>query len=179
MRVSEASKSDNALVLEVELDAFKGDPEIETLVPDLLDDDTAAPLISCLAWRGEEAVGHILLTQARLREDADLRCMILAPLAVRQTAQRQGVGQALMAHALHKAKEDGIELVFVLGHPNYYPKAGFAPAFPLGFSAPFPIATKDEPAWMVTELVPNTLATCTKGTVLCAEAMNRPEYWRE
>ena len=45
--------------------------------------------------------------------------------------------------------ESGVELVFVLGHPDYYPRHGFKPAGALGFEAPYPIPDKNVNAWMV------------------------------
>jgi putative acetyltransferase len=72
----------------------------------------------------------------------------------------------------------GVELVFVLGHPGYYPRHGFTPAGVLGFHAPYPIPEKNADAWMVQELHPGVIGRA-RGKILCADAINRPEYWRE
>ena len=64
---------------------------------------------------------------------------ILAPLAVVPDAQGQGIGGALIEHGLSLLQRSGVGLVFVLGHPGYYPRHGFEPAGRLGFDAPFPI----------------------------------------
>ncbi len=74
--------------------------------------------------------------------------------------------------------ESGVELVFVLGHPDYYPRHGFKPAGALGFEAPYPIPDKNANAWMVQELRTGAIDSVS-GKVICADALNQPEHWRE
>ncbi len=81
-------------------------------------------------WLAEDAsavVGHIAFSRAHLEtsEGARLPAAFLTPLAVRPERQRQGVGLALMRHALRELEQRGETLFFVVGHPDYYPKAGF------------------------------------------------------
>ena len=73
---------------------------------------------------------------------------------------------------------NGVDLVFVLGHPGYYPRHGFRTAGVLGFDAPYPIPAKDADAWMVQELRPGFIGKI-KGPVACAAALDHPEHWRE
>ena len=73
----------------------------------------------------------------------------------------------------------GSEMVFVLGHMDYYPKFGFIPdAKKLGFPAPYPIPDEFAGAWMVQSLNPDGFVL-DKGEVLCALELNKEEYWRE
>ncbi len=51
---------------------------------------------------------------------------MLTPLAVRPDRQRRGIGGRLMDHALKSLEARGETLFFVLGHPGYYPRAGFS-----------------------------------------------------
>jgi len=177
MRIFEATDSDLEAALSVERAAFGDDGEVATLVSALVDDPSARPLLSLLAWDGERPVGHILFTAARLAgAPRDVVVSILAPLAVVPDAQRKSVGGRLIAHGIQRLRESGVALVFVLGHPEYYPRHGFAPAHPEGLVAPYPISPQD--AWMVRELRPGVLGSV-RGTVVCAEAMDRPEHWRE
>ena len=74
--------------------------------------------------------------------------------------------------------ETGVELVFVLGHPEYYPRHGFKPAGVHGFEAPYPIPDKHANAWMVQELHPGVIGNV-NGKVICADMLNQPEHWRE
>lgn len=162
--------------LAVERAAFGGDEEAE-LVRDLLGDPSAEPSLSLVAYDGDAAVGHILFTSARVEGTPNgVKASILAPLAVVPAAQSQGVGGALIEEGVARLARDGVDLVFVLGHPSYYPRHGFVPAIPHGLVAPYPI--EPEAAWMVRELTLGVLGT-TVGTVVCAETMMRPELWRE
>jgi len=176
MRVTEATAADLEDVLSVERQAFGGS-DVADLVRDLLGDPTALPLLSLLAWDGERAVGHIMFTTARLEgAPRHVAVSILAPLAVVPDAQRRGIGGLLIERGIERLNDAGVELVFVLGHPEYYPRHGFTPAGPLGLEAPYPISPQD--AWMVRALRPDVVGHV-RGTVACAKAMDRPEHWRE
>jgi len=176
MRIVEATEADLDAVLRVEREAFGQDDEAE-LVAALLCDPTAQPVVSLLAWEGDRAVGHVLFTRVTLAgAPADVSCAILAPLAVVPASQRRGVGRALIEHGAGLLARSGAKLLFVLGDPGYYTRCGFAPSIPRGLRAPYPIVPEE--AWMVRSLVPGLLGTV-EGTVTCASALARPEYWRE
>jgi putative acetyltransferase len=176
MEIVETSPADPGDALLVERAAFGQDDEAE-LVRRLLDDAGARPLLSLLARDDGRPVGHILFTAAHL--DGPSRAVaaaILAPLAVVPEAQGKGVGGRLIARGVELLARSGVELVFVLGHPGYYPRHGFEPAGRHGLAAPYPISPEE--AWMVRALRPGLIGSV-RGTVVCAEAMDRPEYWRE
>lgn len=178
MIIYKATHDDFNSVYDIECQAFGKDKEAK-LVADLLDDPTASPRLSLLASIGGKAVGHILFTAVTLiGAKVPVTASILAPLAIIPDAQGRGVGGALIAQSLHMLKADGTELVFVLGHPGYYPRHGFQTAGHLGFEAPYPIPEEVADAWMVQELKDNTIGS-TSGRVQCADTLNRPEYWRE
>lgn len=175
MLIREALDSDLEDVLTVEQAAF-GSEEEACLVRNLLRDDTARPYLSLLAFAKDQAVGHILFTKVRLEPDAPISASILAPLAVIPEMQNQGIGTQLSQIGLEMLAKAGVDLVFVLGHPTYYPRFGFTPAGVLGFTAPHPIPEDHAPAWMVTELKPGIIEKA-HGKVICADILNRPEYW--
>jgi putative acetyltransferase len=178
MFIRETTLSDLDAILAVE-DAAFGRDDVVGLTRDLLHDPTAIPALSLLAFDGDRPVGHILFTSARLEPSAPSATLsILAPLAVIPEEQGNGVGGALIEYGLRVLSDAGVGLVFVLGHPGYYPRHGFAPAGCQGFDAPYPIPAKDADAWMVRELRPGLIGNL-RGTVLCAEALDRPEHWRE
>ena len=177
MIIRKALYSDLDNVLFVERSAFGSDEEAN-LVRDLLGDDSAKPIVSLLAFQENQAVGHILFTKARLESKAPLSISILAPLAVVPNAQKQGIGGELIEYGLQVLLESGVDLVFVLGHPKYYPRYGFKPAGNFGFDAPYPIPDKNADAWMVRALRPEVIGAFS-GKVICADKMNNPKYWRE
>ena len=65
MEIKEAADTELNDVLQVEKDAFGYDKEAN-LVKDLLNDSTAKPYFSFLAFKNDRAVGHILFTSAKL-----------------------------------------------------------------------------------------------------------------
>lgn len=176
MDIREASESDLNDVLLVEREAFGGNSEAE-LVRELLEDPTAKPVLSLLAFKGDRPVGHILFTKARLSNSSQ-KAAILVPLAVVPDSQKQGIGGKLIEEGLELLSKSGVELVFVLGYPEYYPRHGFQPAGSLGFDATYPIPEKDADAWMVRELSAGVIGSV-RGKVICASTLNKPEYWRE
>jgi putative acetyltransferase len=178
IEIEEASDSDTPDVLLVERAAFGRDDEAD-LVHALLSDPTAQPCLSLLAREGDRPVGHVLFTAARLKDASSPGLLaVLAPLAVVPDAQRRGIGGALVERGLQLLKLSGVDLVFVLGHPSYYPRHGFQPAGRLGFNAPFPIPDEVADAWMAQALRPNVIGSV-RGTVICADTMNKPELWGE
>jgi putative acetyltransferase len=181
LKIRKSKESDLNDVLAVEKQAFGNEegPEIEDLVNGLLIDPTAIPLLSLMAVKNNQTIGHILFTKAQVvNSKALISAAILAPLAVVPDSQSKGVGGQLIEEGLRRLSESGVELVFVLGHPDYYPRHGFKPAGEFGFEAPYPIPDENANAWMVQELRPGVIGRIS-GKVICADMLNRPEYWRE
>jgi putative acetyltransferase len=84
-------------------------------------------------WLAEDSSGPVgLIVFSRVwveQPNGDrLAGAILTPLAVRPDRQRLGIGGRLMDHALKSLEARGEALFFVLGHPGYYPRAGFRSA---------------------------------------------------
>jgi putative acetyltransferase len=176
--IKKATNSDLKNVLHIETEAF-GHSKESNLVNSLLNDDSAKPLLSLLAIDDDAAVGHILFTKVRITRNEDaLSAMILAPLAILPDAQGKGVGGKLIEEGLKQLSESKVDLVFVLGHPEYYPRFGFKPAGAQGFEAPYPIPAKNASAWMVQELKPGIIDNFS-GKIVCADTLNEPEHWRE
>jgi len=145
----------------------------------LLADPTAKLVLSLMAFVEGEPAGHILFTKARLLGcSREVAVSFLAPLAVVPKFQRRGVGGALVKEGLERLSRSGVELVFVVGHPGYYPRHGFAQAGKLGFETPYPFPEEHADAWMVCALRPGVLGVVS-GRVVCCDVLNKPELWRE
>jgi len=181
LKIRKSTESDLNDILDVQIQAFGSEegPEVASLVSDLLNDPTAMPLLSLIAVNDNQTIGHILFTQAKVADSKkQVSVVILAPLAVIPDRQRQGIGGQLIEEGLRLLSESDVELAFVLGHPEYYPRHGFKPAGVLGFEAPYPIPNKNANAWMVRELILGAIDN-TNGKVSCAVALNKPEHWHE
>lgn len=94
------------------------------------------PELSLVAVEDGSIAGHILFTRASVDGHAVLA---LAPLSVLPAYQRRGIGLSLMAKGHQIAKELGFDYSVVLGHAEYYPKAGYRPASCFGIKSPFDV----------------------------------------
>jgi putative acetyltransferase len=105
------------------------------------------PDLSLVALDGDEVVGHILYSRARLASGDE--ALALAPMAVVPERQGSGIGSRLVEESLRRAEGTGFPLVVVLGHAEYYPRFGFEPAAGYGVEAPWPVPPE---VWMVKPL---------------------------
>jgi putative acetyltransferase len=179
--IRQAGDGDTEAILHLLREAFgseEGD-EVAGLVGELLVDPTAQPLWSLVAVEGDQLVGHVLFTHVELDGSPEpVSCSILAPLAVRADRRNTGIGGLLIKEGLDHLRRADVGLVFVLGHPEYYPRYGFAPAGEQGYEAPYPIAPLNAGAWMVQPLRPGALDH-TRGRVHCCGSLNEEKYWVE
>lgn len=177
LMIRESTGEDLEAILEVLRSAFHSEEEAN-LVRELLDDPTAAPRLSMLAILENQPVGHILFSKALFDPALAVQGRILGPLAVVSTRQKEGIGGKLIRQGLEILKSKGVDWVFVLGHPSYYPRFGFTPALDQGFSPPYPIPDKFTNAWMAQALTPTCITTY-RGRIIPAKTFEEPKYWRE
>jgi putative acetyltransferase len=114
----------------------------------------AVDAISLVAEDNGTIVGHIMFSPVRLTGADDIRATALAPMAVTPERQRAGIGSALARDGLAECRRRGVEVVFVVGHPQYYPRFGFTLASSFGITCEFEVP--DE-AFMAVELVAGAL----------------------
>lgn len=157
---------DRAAIRRINESAFGGAEEANLI--DALRSE-ASPFLSLVSTPdiNTDPVGHILFTPVTVRgSEASTRALALAPLAVLPEYQSRGHGSALVRAGLKACKDAGYHIIFVVGHPSYYPRFGFKPARARGFECEFPVS--DE-AFMVNELEPGALEGV-RGTVYYHEA---------
>ena len=82
------------------------------------------PELCLVALEGEQVVGYVALTEARVGDSAGLA---LAPLGVRKDRQNRGVGTALVNEAIARAKGGSWPWIALLGG-DYYRRFGFEKA---------------------------------------------------
>ena len=132
--------------------AFEGPAEaalVDALRP------ASDPQVSLVAVAGGQVVGHIFFSPVAVESgDSGPPAMGLAPMAVLPEYQRRGVGSRLVREGLEECRRLGCRAVFVLGHPEYYPRFGFVPAAPRGLRSEYDVP---EEAFMVAELLPGAL----------------------
>ena len=127
-------------------DAAFGQPDEARLIERLRADGDV--LFELVAIEGDEVVGHILFS--RLWADRIDMYAALAPVSVRPGLQKWGHGSALIRSGLEYAREFGAHGVLVLGHPDYYPRFGFAAATAAQVTSPY----SGSPAFMALAIEP-------------------------
>ena len=125
MRVRPETEADRAAVRAVNEAAFETPAEAD-LVEALR--GSGVSLVSLVAEADGDIIGHILFSPVSLNDHANLNLMGLGPMAVVPGRQRKGVGSALVRQGLVGCRGFGARAVVVVGHPEYYPRFGFAPA---------------------------------------------------
>lgn len=181
VQIRKAIDIDIQAVSDLALSAFglSEGPDIVQLIAELSVDVTAQPVLSLVATADDSVVGHILFSKVRLTPPGqDISAALLAPLAVHPDFQSQRIGNQLVVEGLQQLSDSGVDLVFVLGHPGYYPRFGFSEAGIKGFEAPYPVPKKNAEAWMVRELHAGVIGN-SRGRIICADALADPKHWRE
>ena len=92
------------------------------------------PGLSIVAAEDDQIVGYALYCRAMVAAQPSA---FLVTLGVLPDKQKQGIGERLVRHGLERCRGLGLELVFVLGHPEYFSRLGFRPARPLGIESEF------------------------------------------
>ena len=120
------------------VDALRGQPDI----------------ISLVAEEDGTIVGHSMFSPVRLTGAGEVR-------AIGAGADGGGARAAACRHRVSpgarravRCREQGVEALFVVGHPEYYPRFGFSRASGFGFTCEFDVP--DE-VFMALELAPGAL----------------------
>lgn len=103
-----------------------------------------------------QIIGHLILSVMYVLRSTGVKeeCLALAPVSVVPRCQNQGVGRKLIEHAIQQARLTNYPAIFVMGHPEYYPKFGFVKASDYHVQIPFDVP--DE-LFMVLELKEQSL----------------------
>lgn len=133
------------------------------LVQRLMNSEAFVPELSIIAEVDNQIVGYILLTKINIIDvnSSSYTALALAPVAVLQAFQGQGIGGKLIEFAHKKARDLGFGSVILLGHENYYPRFGYRPTKQFGIQMPFDVP---EANCMAIELIENALQNV-KGVV--------------
>ncbi|NNF02819.1 MAG: N-acetyltransferase [Rhodothermales bacterium] len=110
---------------------------------------------SLVAEIGSSVIGHIFFSPMTFEHDmGDPIVWGLAPMAVHPDHQNSGVGSGLVRRGLEACTAKGVQAVFVLGHPQYYPRFGFRQAVEWGVQSEFDVPAE---VFLAVELTPGAL----------------------
>jgi putative acetyltransferase len=120
MSVRPEAGTDHAAIRSVNEEAFGRRDEAD-LVERLRSDHDLV-----LSWvaLAERVVGHIAFSRLHM-DGAMVRASALAPMAVRPSHQRRGIGTRLVHEARARLAAMGEDIVLVLGEPAFYGRFGF------------------------------------------------------
>ena len=121
----------------------------EAVIVDDLRADGALWLSHVAELEGE-IIGHAAYSPAIVADAAREHLFLaLGPIAVLPRWQRRGVGAALIKAGFQAVNDAGIGLLFLVGHTDYYPRFGFQPALPLGFTSDYVTDPRNHEHFMV------------------------------
>lgn len=157
--IREENKKDYLSIFDLIKKAFKdqeySDHKEHFLVEKLRKSEAFVPELSLVAEIENNIVGHILLTEIKIKtSDDEITSLALAPVSVLPEFQGKGIGGKLIKEAHQRAKDLGYQSIILLGHENYYPRFGYKLAEEFGISLPFDVPTEN---CMAIELQPDSL----------------------
>jgi len=115
-------------------------------------------VVALVAEQNGVVVGHIVFSPVTIeREGRPCAAVALAPMAVLPTHQHRGIGRRLVEEGIMACKELGHVRIVVVGHPQYYPWFGFAPARRYGLRCEYDVP--DE-AFMALALTAEAFRDC-------------------
>jgi len=151
MRIRPEEPSDRLAVRAVNEAAFGS--SLEADIVERLHKNSES-VVSLVAEVDSEICGHIMLSPVTINSNGSIQLIGLGPMAVLPNHQRQGIGSNLVHEGLSQCRTKGFSAVVVLGHPEYYPRFGFAPASRYGITSKYDVP--DE-VFMLLELQPGSL----------------------
>jgi putative acetyltransferase len=147
LQIRQETAEDIVSVHNINAEAFKREEEA-VLVDKMREHGVLA--ISLVAVENGTLVGHIAFSAVEITsEQQSFSGLTLAPVAILPAYQNRGIGSMLVKAGLEECRKLGYEIVFLVGHPEYYPRFGFVPVKAKGFECEYEVP--DE-AWMVIEL---------------------------
>ena len=141
MNIRIATTHDGDAIRQLYWSAFteEENESVATLAVELLDENSALPIIALVAEMEGAVVGHVAFSPVTIDNHAAIQAYILAPLAVRPDCQKQRIGSALVEYGMQRLSAMGVDIIFVYGAPEYYGRFGFTAEAALGYKAPYPL----------------------------------------
>jgi putative acetyltransferase len=132
-----------------------------------------AGLCPFAAWQGDRPIGALIFSPLRDPQGV-ARAMLLSPMAVAADRQGQGIGQALIAHALGALRAAGAQIAVTYGDPAFYGRTGFAPVTTAMLPAPHALSMPQ--GWIAQSLTDAPLPKI-EGPLACVAPLDDPAFW--
>ena len=105
------------------------------LVRDLLAQTHAEDIRVFCAEDEGDAIGAAIFTRLTYPQDTHI-VFLLSPMAVAPERQRQGIGQALLFHALDALRSEGIQIAVTYGNPTFTGESDSCPCQKIRLARP-------------------------------------------
>jgi predicted N-acetyltransferase YhbS len=105
----------------------------------------------------DEVIGYCMFSRFHLEGKYEDQLLILTPVAVKTSLQRQHISKEMIEYGLKKAAEAGYKAVIVEGNPMNYRNRGFVTSEPFGITAHESVGLPAPECLMVQELIPGGL----------------------
>lgn len=175
-RIREAMNLDRENIREVYLRAFSEAEKqiVSTLAVNLLSEETSPETIALVAEIDGAVVGHIAFSPVTVDNNEKWTGYILAPLGVKPEYQKRRLGSKLIESGIERLSENGVNVLFVYGDPEYYGKFGFEADAASRYSPPYELQYPF--GWQAIAL--NEVG-CAESTVkiACVASLRVPELW--
>lgn len=147
---------------------------IATLAVNLLSEATSPAIIALVSEVGGKVVGHMALSPVTVESNEKWRGYILAPLAVKPQFQNRRIGSELVERGKKRLSENGVNVLFVYGDPEYYGKVGFQADTASRYIPPYEL--KYPFGWQAVELNEANSPEF-KLNLSCVASLRNPELW--
>lgn len=105
----------------------------------------------------DEIIGLTLFSRFHIEGKYENEMLLLSPVAVKTSLQRQHISKELIEYGLNRAKELGYKFCMVEGNPRNYRSRGFKTSADYGVYASEKIGLPAVECLMIQELVPGAL----------------------
>jgi|SRR5690606_2979424 putative acetyltransferase len=123
--IRQEQHQDSEAVYNINKQAFAQEAEAK-LVDSLRNSDAFVPELSLVAELDNQIVGHILFTKIKIVNNAtSYESLALAPMAVLEDYQKQGIGGALIREGFTTSKGIGFHFCYCLRSRKLLPKIWF------------------------------------------------------
>ncbi len=129
----------DAVAIEKLLDTVFGPERAERSSQSLRDNNHPVDSLSYVARRGDSLVGTVRfwpIQVADLLGGFQLNALLLGPLAISPSVQKQGVGADLLSKAIAAANSAGHQRILLVGDHGYYARFGFERVLPRYITLP-------------------------------------------
>ena len=146
---------------------------IGDLVHNLLAETPTEDIRVFCAEHDGKTIGAAVFTRLTYSDDPHI-VFLLSPMAVVPGHQRQGIGQALLSHALEALRSEGVQIAITYGDPDYYGRVGFVQIRENQARAPLPLSL---PHGWIGQCLTGEQMPALHGPSTCVSALNRSDVW--